>query len=336
MEDSRIEALLDAVPALAVLAGQRLDLFTHAASGPRTAAELAGRVGGDERRLEALLHALAALDLLEVRPASAGGGPPRFLCRPAAARRLAAGGEDYAGHGRELAARLWAAGLTVADSIRRGAATAPEAAGGDSAEETGAFLRALHPGALQTGREIARRGWLDGCRRIVDAGGGSGGLAAALGQDLPGVEVSVVERGSAAPWTRRFLEEEGAAAVRVVEGDLAGAGDLEGLDLPCDGVVCLSFLQVLGPQEAARVVDRIAGWLRPGGRLVIAGMGVLSDDRLSPRDSAVHNILLGALYEGGRGYTLSEHRRWLEAAGFTEIEWDELSDGRGAVRAVRR
>ena len=270
MEDSRIEALLDAVPALAVLAGQRLDLFTHAASEPRTAAELAGRVGGDERRLEALLHALAALDLLEVR--TEAGGAPRFLCRPEAARRLAAGGEDYAGHGRELAARLWAAGLTVADSIRQGAATAPHAAGGDSAE---GFLRALHPGALRTGREIARRGWLDGCRRIVDAGGGSGGLAAALRQDLPGVEVSVVERGSAAPWTRRLLEEEGAAAVRVVEGDLAGpAGHLEDrLDLPCDGVVCLSVLQVLGPEEAAGVIARVAGWLRPGGRLVIAGMG---------------------------------------------------------------
>ena len=84
------------------------------------------------------------------------------------------------------------------------------------------------------------------------------------------------------------------------------------------------------------MVARIAGWLRPGGRLVIAGMGVLADDRISPRDSAVHSILLGALYEGGRGYTLSEHRRWLEAAGFTGIQWDELADGRGAVRAVRR
>ena len=229
----RTEELLDAVPALAVLAGLRLDLFSHLADTPRTAAEAASRIGGDERRLQALLHALAALDLLEVRPA-AGGGPPRFLCRPAAARRLAAGGEDYAGHGRELAARLWAAGLTVADSIRRGAATAPEAAGGDSDEETGAFLRALHPGALRTGREIARRGWLDGCRRIVDAGGGSGGLAAALQRALPEAEVRVVERESAAPWTRRLLEEEGATGVRVVEGDLAAGGSsLEGgLDLP--------------------------------------------------------------------------------------------------------
>ena len=335
MDDSRIEELLDAVPALAVLAGLRLDLFSHVAGTPRTAAETAARIGGDERRLEALLHALAALDLLEARP-DAGGGPPRFLCRPAAARRLAASGDDCAA-GSELAARLWGAGLTVADSIRQGAATAPRAAGGDSAEETAAFLRALHPGALRTGREIARRGWLDGCRRIVDAGGGSGGLAAALCRALPEAEVRVVERESAAPWTRRFLEKEG-AEVRVVEGDLVGGGSgLEDqLDLPCDGVVCLSVMQVLAPEEAGRVVSRIGGWLRPGGRLVIAGMGVLADDRLSPRDSAVHNILLGALYEGGRGYTLSEHRRWLEAAGFTGIEWDELTDGRGAIRAVRR
>ena len=336
MDDSRIEALLDAMPALAVLAGLRLDLFTHLAAEPRTAADLAGRVGGDERRLEALLHALAALELLEV--STAAGGETRFLCRPAAARRLAAGGDDYVGQGRELAARLWAAGLTVADSIRRGAATAPRAAGGDSDEETGAFLGALHPGAVRTGREMARRGWFDGCRRLVDAGGGSGGVAAALGRELPGVEVSVVERGSAAPWTRRFLEQEGAGAVRVVEGDLldGGSGLEDRLDLPCDGVVCLSVLQVFGPEEAAGAVTRIAGWLRPGGRLVIAGMGVLADDRISPRDSAVHNILLGALYEGGRGYTLSEHRRWLEAAGFTGVEWDKLADGRGAVRAVRR
>ena len=335
MEDSRIEALLDAVPALAVLAGRRLDLFAHVAAEPRTAAELAGRIGGDERRLEALLHALAALDLLEVR--TEAGEPPRFLCRPAAARRLAAGGGDCAGHGLELAVRLWGAGLTVADSIRQGAATAPHAAGADSADEIEAFLGALHPGAVRTGREMARRGWFAGCRRIVDAGGGSGGLAAALHQDLPEAEVSVVERESAAPWTRRFLEEE-EAHVRVVEGDLVvgGSGLEDQLDLPCDGVVCLSVMQVLAPEEAGRVVSRIGGWLRPGGRLVIAGMGVLGDDRLSPRDSAVHNILLGALYEGGRGYTLSEHRRWLEAAGFTGIEWNELTDGRGAIRAVRR
>jgi cyclopropane fatty-acyl-phospholipid synthase-like methyltransferase len=100
-------------------------------------------------------------------------------------------------------------------------------------------------------------------------------------------------------------------------------------------VVCVSVLQVLGPHEAAQLVKRVGGWLRPGGRLVIAGIGVLGDDRRSPRDAAVHNILFGTLYEAGRAYTLAEHISWLQDAGFADVRTEWLDDGRGAVRGVR-
>ncbi|HJP29254.1 MAG TPA: methyltransferase [Candidatus Latescibacteria bacterium] len=72
---------------------------------------------------------------------------------------------------------------------------------------------------MATGQLLGRLGWLDGCRNIVDLGGGSGRLAVALQRHLPGTRVRVLERPAVAPVTRRFVAAEG-GHVEVVEGEL--------------------------------------------------------------------------------------------------------------------
>ena len=330
----RLDSLRDPLPALAILAGLRLDLFTAVAEHPRTVTELAAAMSCDERRLEALLRALEALDLVDCLEDD--GGRPRFLCTSAAARWLCTTSPEFDGHDHALAVRLWAAGLTVAEAIRLGQPTARHAVGGDAAD-TVAFLRSLHPGALATGQQLGRLGWLDGCRHIVDVGGGSGGLAIALHRHLPEARVLVLERPEVAPVTRQFLADE-AATVDVVEGDIVTDGpELDtAFDPPCDGIVCCSLLQVLAPRDAARAVRRMTGWLAPGGRFVLLGMGVLADDRVTPRDAALGNILFGTLYDEGRAYTVTEYRTWMQDAGLEQIESVWLDDGRGALRGVAR
>ena len=224
--------------------------------------------------------------------------------------------------------------LTVADSIRLGQSTAPHAVGGNTAESA-AFLGGLHPEALATGRRLGHPGWLDGCRDIVDVGGGSRGLALSLQEHLPQARVRVLEQPNVAIATRQFLAAADNATIEVIEADVVA----DGVELdasfrpPCDGVVCCALLQVLAPEDAARAVRRMVDWLAPGGCLVVLGMGVLAADRVTPRDVAVHNIIFGTLYDG-RAYTVTEYRSWMRAAGLSQIENVWLDDGRGALRGI--
>src|SRR5262245_47807298 len=68
-------------PALALLAGMQLEVFTHLAGRPRDAAALATAMGVAEDRLQRLLYALVASELLELRAGA-------FANTPEAARYL--------------------------------------------------------------------------------------------------------------------------------------------------------------------------------------------------------------------------------------------------------
>src|SRR5215831_12176601 len=74
----------------AMLASVQLEVFTHLADGPLSAADLAGRLGVAEDRLARLLYALPVIGLLEVRDG-------RFANTPEAATFLVKGRPEYIG-----------------------------------------------------------------------------------------------------------------------------------------------------------------------------------------------------------------------------------------------
>jgi phospholipid N-methyltransferase len=328
LDRQRLDVLRDPLPALAILAGLRLDLFTRLGKRTLSAGELARDLKVDPRRLEALLYALVSLDLLAVVD---DDGRPRFRCTPPARRWLDATSPEFDGHDRDLAVRLWAAGLTVAESVQLGRPTAPHAA-----VDTAAFLQGLHPGALATGQRLAGLGWFDDCTDIVDVGGGSGGLAAALARHRPDARVRIVEIAEVSPITRSWMERE-AVDVDVLEGDVSeGEGDLDDrVGASCDAVIACALLQTLSAERAAAAVRRMADWMVPGGQLIVIGMGVLDDSRQSPPAAALFNILFGTLYDEGRAWTVAQIRTWMQEAGLVDIEVHRWDDGRGVLRARR-
>ena len=343
----RLEKLLDILPSFALLAGLRLDLFAMLENGPATASELAERLGADPRRFDQLLCALAAVDLLGAEKPAAPGKPApgelRFRNSPEASRYLVPGKPGYlAGH-QELLAMLWDAALKTADSIRAGRPLAEKDFAAMSEEELSNFLGGLHSNALQRGRELAGSGWLGGCRRVADIGSGSGGVLIGLAEELPGLRATAVELPRVAEVTRRFVSQSSVAdRIDIVGADLtADRAVLPGPDRSrlehgsFDAVLMVSFLQVLSPERACRVVARAAGLLRPGGALYVIGAGILDEGRTTPAKGALFNLAFLNIYEEGRSYTAGEHRDWLLQAGLDAFEGRELDDGTSVIRALK-
>jgi len=134
------------------------------------------------------------------------------------------------------------------------------------------------------------------------------------------------------PIAQKIVLEEGAAervkvmAADVVNGPLSGA---------YDAAVLRAFLQVLSPQGARRALQNISTVVNPGGRIFIIGQ-ILDDSRKSPLEAVGFNLTFINYFDAGESYTEGEHRDWLTAAGFVDIERSLLPEGSSLMTARKR
>jgi SAM-dependent methyltransferase len=310
-------------PALALLAGMQLELFTALGDRPQSAAEVAAALNVDEERLARLLHALVLAGLVEREGA-------RFRNGAEAARFLVKGQPGYIGGSHELTSDLWQADLQSAASIRTGRPAARHDFAAMDEEALQAFLRGLKPYALATGRALAQRFDLTG--GVIDVGGGSGGALLGLLESRPALRCTLLELPpvlraaeallAAEPWRDR---------IRLQAGDILAGPPADRHDT----ALLRAVVQVLAPDEAARAIRHSAACLVPGGRLLITGSGILNDDRLSPATGVFLNLTLMNLYPGGRAYTEAEHFAWLREAGCVEPRHETLPGGSPLIWAIR-
>jgi O-methyltransferase/methyltransferase family protein len=320
---------LAADQAHAMLAGVKLQVFTHLADGPLTSAQLAGQMDVQEGRLARLLYALAVTGLLEVR-----GG--RFANTPEAATFLVKGRQEYVGGFLEEGMQefVWRADLLTADSIRSGQAAALHDFNNVPDDEMAVMIRGMHGGSAAVGRALAARFDFTECRSIVDVGGGSGGLVASLCEAYPDLRGTLFELPRTCQLAAPILKAcPGGSRVTVEEGDILAASP-RGMH---DAALLKSVLQCFSPLEAARAVANTAAAVCPGGALyLIVGVGILNDDRVSPPDPVFRNITLMNTYPEAAAYTETEHVAWLSAAGCGPVERVRLSTGYDLLRAIKQ
>jgi SAM-dependent methyltransferase len=297
-------------PSMALLAGMQLDLFTPLGNAPMAAPDLAAALGVRAEKLRPLLYALAAAEILEALD------DHRFANTPEADRFLVRGRPGYMGGAHEHWADLWAGMLRTAETIRTGMPQAKhDFAAMDDVALT-AFLRGLHPTALATGRRLAETQGMDRFQRLLDVGGGSGGLAIGACERCHGLSAAVVELPRVAPITRAFVEEAGlrdrieVLAADAVDGPLPqGQFDVAALRF---------FIQVLGPEQARRALRTVGRALAPDGTIFVIGR-VLDDSRLMPWETVTQNLALLNMFDEGQAYTEGEHRAWLAEVGFVDV-----------------
>ncbi len=321
-----IERLQAGVPAaLALLAGMKLEVFTCLADGQRRAAELAAELGIAEDRLSRLLYALVVAGLLEHRP----GG---FANTPEAATFLVKGRPEYLGDTHNLLSQLWSADLLTAWSLRTGAPAALHDYNASKDHDMTTMLRGMHPFAIAAGRDLARRFDFSGCRSVVDVGGGSGGLVAALCEAYPALHGTLFELPRNATLASEIVRAtSGGDRVSIEGGDIL----LSPPPNSYDAAVMRALVQVLAPSDAARAILNVARAIRPGGSLYILGGGILDNDRLGPRAAVFLNLTFVNLYPAGAAYTEAEHAAWLAAAGCVGPQRIVLPSGGSIIHAKK-
>jgi SAM-dependent methyltransferase len=313
----------NAYPSFALLGGMQLGVFTSLANGPLDTRQIAEKIKVSSERLSPLLYALVATGLLRVEDS-------RFVNGSEAQRYLVESSPDYIGNLHHLLSVLWSASLKTADSIRLDQPQAEHSFADMPTGQLNAFLRGLHDDALATGRYLAARFDFSYCRRLLDVGGGSGGVAIAAAEACPRLTATVLDLPEVVPVTRRFIRQANATdRVRTLALDVTR----EPVQEEFDAAVAKAFVQTLAPDQAGRALSHIGAALRPGGSIYILGSGILDDSRCSPPEAAIFNIVFLNIYRGGRAYTESEYRTWLIQAGFEDVHRTRQPNGSSIITA---
>ena len=313
-----------------MLAGMELDVFTPLADGPLRVEQIAVRTGVRAERLLPLLRVLVLAGLLR---ADAEG----FASTPEAAQFLVRGRPGYMGSVYSLWSDLWRAELMTARSVRSGVPQARHDFAAMSEQQLREFLDGSDAGAVTAARLLMGARDLGACRSVVDVGGGSGGLALTLAEALPGLRVTVVDLPPVVPYVHeRVRRDRSGEHAAVGERVCVLAADVtrEAIAGLYDAAVCNRFIQVLPPEGARAALQNIATAVRPGGDVFVIGH-VLDDGGLSPVAAVNFGLLALNLYDGGQAYREQEHREWLSAAGFTDIQREMLPNGYSLISARR-
>jgi len=303
----------------AILTGVELNVFTAIGPGA-TASEVAARIQADRRGVEMLLHALAAVGLLEKRNGA-------FHNAPFAARYLDDASADSIRLATMHSVALWTRWSTLTDCVRAGTSVLRDQLKNRSEEWTEAFIAAMHRNASERAPQVVHTIGVEGVRRLLDVGGGSGAYSIAFAQAAPALHAEVFDL----PRVIRIAQRHIAAAgledrVTTRAGDFLADPLGTGFDLVYVSAIC----HMLDPDENRALLRKCYGALTPGGRLVIQDF-ILEPDKTAPKMAALFslNMLVGT--KGGASYSVEEYAAWMRETGFEDVRHSRLAGPAGLM-----
>ena len=287
----------------AVLTALELDVFTVVGEGG-TAEKIAARISASARATEMLLNALVSLKLLEKRESV-------YTNTPLSARFFVEGTPDSARTAQLHIANIWKRWSTLTDAVRAGTSVAPRGDNGWTAP----FIAAMDHNARGRARAVVQAAGVNGAKRMLDLGGGSGAYSIAFAKAAPALRVEVVDLPEVLPITQEHIRKAGLA-----ERISTRAGDMLTIPLEVgryDLVLLSAICHMYSPEENQQLFRRVYSALAPKGRLVVADF-VLEANKTAPRFGALFalNMLVGT--RGGASYSEPEYETWMKAAGFAE------------------
>jgi predicted O-methyltransferase YrrM len=291
------------------------DLFGRLALAPMPAADLARHLGLAERPTLVLTTALRAMGLLSADPRG------ELHLTQLASEHLLPGAAldvgDYVG----LAAQSPGV-LAMVERLRTNRPAVTEGAGTafiyregissamEQAESARHFTLALAGRAKNVAPYLATHVSLNGAKKLVDVGGGTGIYSIALLQENPGLQAVVFDRPEVLKVAAEMAQSYGVAdRLHFQPGDMFR----DALPSGADALLLSNILHDWDVPECKTLIHKCAESLPPGGQLLIHDV-FLDDDLGGPLAIALYSAALFTLTEG-RAYSAAEYRAWLAEAG---------------------
>lgn len=305
----------------------RFGVADHLIDGPLDAGQLARAVGAHEGHLYRLLR------LLATRGVFREDGQGRFhltdLARPLCTKAERSLRDYVMVRGQ---APFWRSAGALHESVRTGTTAFEDLYGmpfydyvAADAEFGQAFNSSMAAFSQALSNDIAAACDFGAARRVVDVGGGRGGLLAA-----------VLRRNAHLHGT--LFDRHNVVAGHVLDTpDLAGRWEAVGGDffeaVPAGAdVYLLKHVLASWPDEQAlRILRTCAAAMRPGARMLVANAMIPAGNAPHP-GKTVDIVMMTVL--NGKGRTLAEYRRLMAAAGLTVTAVTEPSPHASIVEAV--
>jgi hypothetical protein len=298
--------------ACALSAADQLRIFDAVADGSRTPRQLAQSLRLDQAAVTALCRALVAMDSLS--PDADGfeltSSARLFWLRrsPCYRGREFDRHRDWEQHQRivETLESGWAPLLdtdeSFTDAWRRGEV---------SEESADSFTRVMHSMILTPSLAAVRSGAFAQVRHLVDVGGGSGALAAALIAHQPQSRATVMDLEPVCAASRRILAET-STGNRVEYFPASFFDDPWPRD--ADAFSLSNILHDWPIDTCRQLLDRALDALPAGGALFVHE-ALLDDSQCSPRMTAIFNLLMHMNHRGQQ-FTRNGLFALLEERGF--------------------
>jgi ubiquinone/menaquinone biosynthesis C-methylase UbiE len=249
-----------------------------------------------------LLNVLVNLKLLEKHDGI-------YTNTPVAARFLMEGTPDSARTAQLHMANMWRRWSKLTEAVHTGTAV-------DSGRDNGwvkSFIAAMDHTARGRARAVAQAVELNGEKRMLDLGGGSGAYSIAFVKASSALHCEIVDLPEVLPITQEHIRQAGLSdRISTRPGDMLTVSLAPAsYDLILLSAICHMF----SPEENRQLLNRAYAALAPQGRLVISDF-ILDADKTSPRFGTLFalNMLVGT--RAGASYSEPEYDEWMKAAGF--------------------
>jgi predicted O-methyltransferase YrrM len=291
-----------------LLTAVKLDMFSTIDAKPKTALEIAQRIGADARTLELLLNALVATGLL-----SKDGD--RFANTSVAQTHLVKTSPSYIGHLLILHDAEWNNWGKLEEAVKTGRSPVTRHVFETDPELGASVLSVLHRIGEQSGPALATRLALGGARTMLDLGGGAGTNAIAFCSVYPELKATVFDLPQTLRVTERTVKHAG------MEDRIAlkpGNFNQDSLGGSYDLVLMSDVLHYQDDQMNAAVVKKVHAHVNPGGRLVIKDR-FLDETGTGPAWTTAFAVHILVNTEKGRCYRTADAVRWMRDTGFTDV-----------------
>jgi len=292
-------------------AAAKLGLADHLSSGPRSAAELAGPTGTHAPSLHRLMRTLAGLGVLTEgegqRFALTGLGQALRTGAQGAAREtlLAFGGPWF-----------WRAWEEIVYSVQTGKPGFDKAVGmpvfeylskhPEDASNFSAAMVGFHGSEPPT---VAEAYDFSPFTTVVDVGGATGNMLAAILSRYPAVKGVLFDRPYVVPEARALLEARGVAErVTITAGDF-----FEGVPAGGDAYVLSHIIHDWSDAQCLTILGHCRKAMRPDSRLLIVETVLPEGD--TPHQGKLQDMVM-LVVPGGQERTTDEYHALLAKAGF--------------------